>query len=536
MNKTISTNQPMRKYGPRRYIPSIINFFLSAILIVAQFIWIASVIAWGAQGNYAINLGLQVIAVALTLYICSRDIRTSHKLSWTFLILFLPIVGIVTYFLFGRPELTSGKRKKMEAVLAQTGQYRMSDPTVTEALRKECPDAYLQSEYIANYGGYPIYREEDTRYYDSGEAMFPEYLEDLKKAKHFIFIEFFILGTGEMLGRTLEVLEQKVKEGVEVYMIFDDFGSIQVLPRKFDRILEKKGIHAIRFNPFKPFLSIVMNNRDHRKIVVIDNQVCYTGGVNLADEYINAIERFGYWKDAAVRITGPATRNFTVMFLEMWEYARSEKMDYAHYLRQYEDDPYYRRSDYDAYMPQEGNGYVQPYCDFPLDREYVGENVYLNMIGRAHKYVYIATPYLIISSEMTKALVNAAKSGVDVRILVPAIPDKKLIYLMTKSNFRSLVNGGVKIYTYTPGFVHTKCFVADDCYATIGSINLDYRSLTLHFECGSFHYNTKVISDVKRDLYGAMQVSHEVSVEECEQKNVIVRTMLMVLKLFTPMM
>ncbi|MBE5891034.1 MAG: cardiolipin synthase [Lachnospiraceae bacterium] len=526
----------MRKHRPRRYGPSIINFFMTAILIIAQFVWLSSVVAWGARANSGINIGLQVIALILALYICSRDIRSSHKISWTFLILFLPIVGIVTYFLFGRPELTSGKRKKMSAVLEDSKPYRIGEEAIRKDLAVECPDAYLQSEYIANFAGYPLHTEVDTRYYDSGEAMFPEYLSDLKKAKHFVFIEFFILGTGEMLGKTLDILEEKVKEGVEVFIIFDDFGSIQVLPRKFDVTLEAMGIHAIRFNPFRPFLSIVMNNRDHRKIVVVDNQVCYTGGVNLSDEYINAISRFGYWKDAAVRITGPATSNFSVMFMEMWEYARGEKLDYAKFLRPFENNPYYERTDIQSYKPEKGVGYVQPYCDFPLDREYVGENVYLNLIGRAHHYVYIATPYLIISSEVSKALINAAKCGVDVRILVPAIPDKKLVYTLTKSNFRSLVNGGVKIYTYTPGFVHTKCFVADDSIATIGSINLDYRSLTLHFECGSFHYNTKAVMDVKKDLLSAIDESHMVSVEECENKNVVDRTILMVLKLFAPML
>ncbi len=513
-----------------RFKQSILNFIITILLILLQFAWIVYLIYWASTEFQYVNAVISFIAIIVSLYVASRNIRTSHKLSWVFLMLALPIVGVPAYYMFGRPELTRKRRKQMAAVLANSAPYRQSDEALVTAIKRENVDAYLQSQYIANYGGYPLHREETTKYYNSGEAMMDDFLEDLRGAKKFIFIEFFIIGIGQMWGQVLEILEQKVKEGVEVRVIFDDFGSRQVLKGKYDKDLEAKGIHAIRFNPFRPFLMVVMNNRDHRKIVVVDNKVAYTGGVNLSDEYINKVERFGYWKDAAVRITGNPCTNFTLMFLEMWNYARGEQLDYLGYIENT------NGPELQSPIAGSGKGYVQPYGDSPLDREYVGENVYINMISRAHRYVYIATPYLIIGSELSGALMNAAKSGVDVRIVVPGIPDKKLTYQLTKSNFRALINGGVKIYTYTPGFIHTKCFVVDGEYAAIGSVNLDYRSLTLHFECGSFHYKTEAVRGVEMDLRETIQLSREVSLDECENKSVIKRTVLMILKLFSPMM
>jgi cardiolipin synthase len=292
--------------------------------------------------------------------------------------------------------------------------------------------------------------------------------------------------------------------------------------------MRDKGIACAGFNPFRPLLSIVMNHRDHRKITVIDGRIAYTGGFNLADEYINVKEKHGYWKDAGIRLTGSCVWSFTSMFLEIWDYTMGTREDYDRY----------RNTSLLTEEPEddEERGFVQPYSDSPLDHEDVGENVYLHLIQHAQKYVYIFTPYLIIGSEMKTALVNAAKCGVDVRIVVPAIPDKKMVYLLTQADFAHLIKGGVKIYKYTPGFIHSKCFVVDDVHATVGTINLDYRSFYLHFECGAYLYRAKAVTQLKEDAIRTFEESHEVTLEECQNRLLIVRIFMGGLRLFAPLL
>jgi cardiolipin synthase len=292
--------------------------------------------------------------------------------------------------------------------------------------------------------------------------------------------------------------------------------------------MEQQGIRCIGFNPFRPVLSVIMNNRDHRKIAVVDGKIAYTGGFNLADEYINAKEKFGYWKDAGIRLTGDCVWSFTSMFLEMWDYIAGEESDCGHYLEPCNVQP--------EPITEEKAGFVQPYSDSPLDREDVGENVYLHLINHAKDYVYIFTPYLILGSEMRTALCNAAKCGVDVRIVVPAIPDKKMVYLLAQSEFPYLIKSGVKIYKYTPGFIHSKCFVVDDVYATVGTVNLDYRSLYLHFECGTCLYRAEAVMQVKEDALRTFEASHEVTLDECLSRRWIVRVFMGVLRLFAPLL
>lgn len=385
--------------------------------------------------------------------------------------------------------------------------------------------AYKQSSYISNWAPYPPYYEEETTYFSCGEELYPMFLEDLKNAKEFIFLEYFIVAPGLMFDSILDVLEQKVKEGLDVRLIYDDFGSLNYLPRKFYRQVESRGIKCVCFNPFRPVLSVIMNNRDHRKICVIDGNVAYNGGINLADEYINEQKRFGYWKDTAIRITGNSVWSFTTMFLGMWSYITKQEEDYLKY-----------KKEIPITSPCPQKGIIQPYGDSPLDKEDVGEIVYMNMISQAKRYVYIFTPYLIIGSEMQECLMNAAKSGVDVRIVVPGKPDKKIVYLLTESNFAPLIKAGVKIYKYTPGFIHAKCFVVDDEIATVGTINLDYRSLYLHFECGTFMYKTSTVLDVKKDALETFKHSRIVSYEDTRERFFLGRVFLMILNLFAPLL
>lgn len=508
------------------------KLFLGIIIIVLQFGWFVYLTYSATTVNSAVNIVFQIIAVALALYVANRDMRTSYKMSWIFLILFLPLFGCPAYFLFGSSGLTKGTRGRMAAVMDRINQFRKRNVQVEEQLAEENFYGAQQAGYLSEYAGYPVYREDTTKYYSRVEELFPKLLRDLSSAKKYIFMEYFIIEQGRMFDSILEILEEKAEEGVDVRLIYDDVGCIQTLPPKFYETLEARGIQTAVFNPFRPILSIIMNNRDHRKITVIDGQIAYTGGFNLADEYINARKKFGYWKDAGIRMTGECVWNFTSMFLEMWDFIKRTESDYIYY-----------RSTSIPEKPEESvskandsKGYIQPYSDSPLDHEDVGENVYLHLIQHAKKYVYIFTPYLIIGSEMKTSLINAAKCGVDVRIVVPGIPDKKLVYLLTQANFAHLIQGGVKIYKYTPGFIHSKCFVVDDVYATVGTVNLDYRSLYLHFECGTFQYKTQAVMQVKQDMLETFKISQEVTLEECQNRFILMRMFMGALKLFAPLM
>ncbi len=561
---------------------------LGAVAILAQLAWICYMVYRATAISKSFSLLFNILAVVLALYIINKDTRLYFKLSWVFFILCFPVAGCPCYFLFGRSDLTRKRRKRLAKVHEQISVHRQEDPKIKNQL-KEDENAWHQSEYITKNGKYPIYQEKETTYYKSGEDMFPQFLEDLRSAKEYIFLEYFILAPGVMLDSIVDILEQKVKEGVHVRLLYDDVGSIKCLPNHYYRGLQEKGIHCALFHPFRPMMSIIMNNRDHRKICVVDGRIAYTGGVNLADEYINEIERFGYWKDEAIRVTGESAWGFAMMFMELWNYCVGGDEDCMkfcpkEYLPQSDADALEKENvdtvkvgtsadvvhiggqeecnnesvksdekeanDSDktkvceqtavvnndkAFCNQAERGYVQPFSDSPLDHEYISENLYLNIINRANRYVYIFTPYLITSQEIATALITAAKSGVDVRIVTPEIPDKKLPYLLTQSNYEPLIKDGVKIYQYTPGFIHSKCILADDIYGVVGTINLDYRSLYLHFECGVYLYKAKALETLKEDMLETFDVSHEVVLKDHHGKNFFFQLFLSVLRLLAPL-
>lgn len=497
---------------------------LGVLAIFLQFFWIVYTIYGVTFANSAISVVFELVALFLSLQIANKEMRTSYKMSWIFLILFLPVFGITAYFLFGRAEITKGTRKKMVEVSNRFLPMRKEEEQVKKDIYSEDTYVGMQSDYITNYAGYPLYYNETSKYYGDIKALWYQLLQDLKEAKNYIFLEYFIIEEGKMFNEILTILEQKAKEGVLVRLIYDDMGCITTVSSHFDRMMRQKGIQCARFNPFRPMLSIIMNNRDHRKITVIDGKIAYTGGFNLADEYINEVERYGHWKDSGLRMTGEGVWNFVTMFLEMWDYITKENEDCEIYR--------YRKEEHQV----PAKGYIQPYGDSPMDHEDVGETVYLNMITHARKEILIFTPYLILGTEMIKALVNAAKSGVDVKIVVPGIPDKKMVYMLTKANFAPLLRGGVKIYRYLPGFLHSKCFVVDDELAVVGTINLDYRSLFLHFECGVFLYRTTSVAEVKEDMCQTLAACRQVSLEETKENRFFVRLFHGALKLFAPLM
>ena len=470
-------------------------------------------------------VALVALSIIMIIYLSSKKDNPAYKLAWTIPILLFPLFGGLLYLFFGVRKSSRSLLRKMDAAVKYTAPMLENSPDVTKRLFGLNKDAYCQSEYIAKYAGFPAYCDTTTEYLPLGEIKFKRLKEELLKAKHFIFLEYFIIGEGIMWGEVLEILEQKVKEGVEVRVMYDDAGCMGLIPYNYASVLRKKGIKAAVFNPFNPYLSPQLNNRDHRKIAVIDGHTGFTGGINLADEYINAYPKHGHWKDASIMLKGNGVWNLTVMFFQLWNVATGEEDDYDRYR------PHIHHSE-----SFESDGFVQPYGDAPTDDENVGELVYLNMIGRAKSYIYINTPYLIIDNELMTALSLAAKSGVDVRIVTPHHGDKWFVFMVTQSYYLQLIEEGVKIYEYTPGFIHSKTFVCDDLYATVGTVNLDFRSLYLHYECGVWMYKNSSVQSVKEDFLKTLDVCQRITAEECRSVPLWKRILRSILRVFAPLM
>ncbi len=470
-----------------------LNTILSRIVLVVlalalQALWLAAMILkLGDFVRYG-NIALTLFSLLMVFYIAQKDTKTSFKLAWVVPILLFPLFGGLIYLFFGTKSPTRRMRRKLERAAQEYACYKPDHRAIVDAIFAEDPAVGGQMRYLQNCGFAP-YKNTETTYFPIGEDYFAALLDELKKAQRFIFLEYFIVAEGRMWDSILAILEEKVAAGVEVRMLYDDLGSLTTLPYDYDRQLEKKGIQCISFNPFRPLLSIVMNNRDHRKILIIDGKVGFTGGVNLADEYINERSRYGHWKDSGVRLRGEGVWGLTLLFLEMWEAFRPTSEDISRFCPNFNGEEVTRTE-----------GYVIPYGDTPLDNEALAQNVYAAILHNARRYVYICTPYLIMDEELESALLLAAKRGVDVRMITPAIPDKQYVHALTRSHYPKLLAGGVKMYEYTPGFLHAKSFVCDDEVATVGTVNMDYRSLYLHFECSVYFYRSSLIPDIKRDF------------------------------------
>lgn len=505
------------------------RIFIVGILILLQIVILVGIAT--NLSNYVIyfHLFFIILGILIMLYLMNQNTEPAFKLSWALLILTFPIFGGLFYLIAGdnklrKKKLKEAKNVSQEVLKEYEVEYQQNE-TVKGNLLKQDKTMYHQSCYIWRATGMPVQENTKTEFLPIGEVFFEKLIEKLEKAKHFIFMEFFILTEGKMLNTIVEILARKATEGLDVRIMYDDLGSIFVLRDGYDKYLESLGIKCVIFNKFVPILSIGHNNRDHRKIVVIDGYIGFTGGINLADEYINEIEKYGHWKDTAILLEGEAVKNLTLMFLESWNYSRKEDKDLTKYMpKQYHKETF------------ESDGFVQPYGDSPLDKENVGENVYLNIINQANDYIYITTPYLIIDYTMITALQNAAKRGVEVCVITPHIPDKWIVYIVTQSYYESLIQAGVKIYEYTPGFIHAKGFVCDDKVGVVGSINLDYRSFWYHFECGVWLYQTKSIMEMKKDYTKTLEKCIQVTQEYCDKiplKNKIARIFV---KAFAPLM
>lgn len=467
---------------------------------------------------------LAVLSAVVVIGIATGRGKSAYKIAWIIPIILFPVFGGIFYLTLGKARLSPRMRRKMEKTkLLGENSLASSEPILKE-LAAASAQAASQARYIQNYAAYPVYRHQYSKFFPLGDLAFVAMLEELKKAEHFIFLEYFIIEEGTMWNQILEILVQKAREGVDVRLIYDDVGCLFKLPSGYHRKLEKLGIKTERFHPLVPTLSVTLNYRDHRKLMIIDGHTGFTGGINLADEYINVIEKYGHWKDSAFLIKGEAVWSLTVMFLAMWEYLRGETDNLEDFRPRV--------------FPEltESPGFIQPFADNPLDRETVSETVYFNLINRAQRYIYINTPYLILDNEILAAICAAAKSGVDVRIITPHIPDKSLVHTVTRSYYPLLLESGVKIYEYTPGFMHSKAIVADDEVAVVGSINLDYRSLYMAFENGVWLYGTESVQQIRDDFLATLQLCQPMSLEKYSNLSALQRLKWSILRLFAPLM
>ncbi|WP_156354084.1 cardiolipin synthase [Blautia glucerasea] len=472
---------------------------LILVLLVVQVLFLFSIFHWFEEFLPHIYGGVVIFTVFMVLYLLNSSMDPTAKITWLVVVMLLPVFGALL-FLYTQKNIGHRALRDHYAQLnKETEKSLTQNPETEKALRQSDPGAAALARYVGRSGCYPVYDHTSVTYFPLGEDKFKEMLIQLEKAEKFIFLEYFIVNEGEMWGKILEILVQKAKEGVDVRMLYDGTCELSTLPHDYPKRLQKLGIKCKMFAPIKPFVSTHYNYRDHRKILVIDGKVAFNGGINLADEYINTYEKYGHWKDTAVMVEGEAARSFTRMFLHMWFLDEKEK-DFDRFLNV-------------PVTPQTAKGFVMPYGDCPLDKDKVGEQVYMDMLNRAQNYIYIMTPYLILDGELENTLKYAAERGVDVQIILPGIPDKYIPFALALTHYKSLLESGVKIYEYTPGFVHAKVFVCDDREAVVGTINLDYRSLYHHFECATYMWGTDCIPQILNDFILTQEKCREMTVD-----------------------
>lgn len=502
----------MSKYGF-----SIIIMLLELFLVFAAFFYFSQLVP-----NWLSALVIVSLYIGTILTIVNRNMPPESKVTWL-LFAVVPVFGFLLYLMFGERRLSKKEIQQLEKMDSMKFREDNSYDLRVE-LKQENKSAFgIVKSLLSMDHNADVYDGTTSQYFPLGEEMFEAMLDDLRSAKKFIFLEFYIIDPGLMWNRILQILVDKVQQGVEVKLLYDDIGCMATLPGDYTKRLRKMGIDAHKFNKVIPRMTVAYNNRDHRKILVVDGQVGYTGGINLADEYINHIVRFGHWKDGGVRLEGRAVKALTRLFLMNWYINRGEITDFDRYH-------------FDS-QRVEGKGLYIPYGSGPkpIYKEQVGKAVYQNIINQAIDYVYITTPYLIIDYDLTEDIKNAAMRGVDIRIVTPFIPDKKLIQIVTRGAYPDLLEAGVKIYEYTPGFIHSKNVISDDELAVVGTINFDYRSLVHHYENAVLMYQTETIADIKQDFEDLFDVSKEISLETL-QNSWYQRLLKEIMQLFAPLL
>lgn len=496
-------------------------FVITLFLLEILFFVITSLTLSSFGFNKYITAGTKIIFLLIDLYfivyILNSDKHPRFKLAWILLVAIFQSLGVLMYLIFADKKIPyelSNDYLKTQKLLSQ-------DESVNEKIK----DKNILKQFVSTADcGYPYYSNSNLEYYASGEEYFENLIKEIAKAKNFIFLEYFIVKNGEMLETLIEALRKRIEEGVKVYLMYDDGGSLEAMPDGLAERLNSYGIKVCIFSEVKISLLLLSmtNHRNHKKTVIIDNKVAFSGGINIGDEYINKVVRFGHWKDSGIKVSGECVQNFTVSFVQFYNYYAKEKLNVEDFLLEHD----FKKK----------NNVVLPFVDSPTDNMNTCKNVHINMINSAKDYIYMCTPYLIIDEEIENALINAAKSHVDVRILVPYIPDKKTVFMVTRSHYQKLVSNGVKIYEYTPGFIHAKDFVCDDNIGLVGTINMDYRSYYLHYECGFLIHNDKVLLKVKENFLNTIQISHEVTMKEIKETKPIVHVARAILNMFAPLL
>ncbi len=502
-------------------------FFITCMFLIQLTLLIIFLLYFNKYFIYLYGLNL-IVGMIFTFIIINDNINPAFKITWILISIALPFLGGMIYLTFGEKRLLKSVKKRLfNFSIKFKDSMDLTKDYDIETLNDSDMNVYRQAKYVNTATGSPVFFNTKTKYFSSGEKSFEEYLNDLKSAKKFIFMEYFIISEGFFLDSVLKILKEKAEKGLDVKIILDDVGSIFTLSNKKIEEMKSYGIKIVEFNQIHGIILPKHNNRTHRKMTIIDGKIAYTGGINIADEYINVIEKYGYWKDSVLKLEGHAVASFINMFISLWDYSTGENTDL---------NSLYDKKDIEKNSNiKEELGVVIPFSDTPIE-ESSSENMYLNMIRRANRYIYITTPYLIITWEMENALISAAKTGVDVRIITPHIPDKKYVHLLTRSFYKRLIDNGVKIYEFEKGFIHAKNFVCDDEFVVIGSINLDYRSLYLHFECAVWTFGTPIIKDVKRDFERTLKKSIAITPEWIKKRKLITKILQSLLKLFAPLM
>lgn len=496
---------------------SFLAFCFQVALVFTVFLFYEQYFVWFQIVSIA-------VAVLVFLGVVNKEMNPEFKVPWIVLIFAVPFFGTVLYLMFANSRIPTGQYRRMVEIYCRCESYVAVPEAENKAMLASLGNCAGMERFLRKNSFSRGYTGSKASFFTSGEQFFQDLLIEVKGAKKFIFMEYFTIEKGKFWNSVHEVLVEKVKQGVEVRVMYDDIGCAGRLRGGYYKTLKKEGINCVKFNPFYPVISGIHNNRDHRKITVIDGKIAYTGGVNITDEYINEVSPYGHWKDTVVKIEGEAVNNFTVMFLQLFDSTAKTVSEYGKYL-------FKEREKF------EDGGYVHPFGDGPKPfyREQVGESVYIDLINKAEKYVYITTPYLIPDYNLVTAIKSAAYRGVDVRIITPHVPDKKIIFNMTRSNYKQLLQAGVKIYEYTPGFIHAKGMVADDVIAAVGTINLDYRSLVHHYECGVVIYKSPCVEEVAADFVNTQRLCIEIN-DKNYKMPFLASLLNAVLRLFSPML
>lgn len=497
------------------------RLLITSILILLQILIIVLPAFFLSSLYIPVYLVLDIISIIIAINIVNRNNAPGFKIAWILPVLCFPVGGALLYIMFGRSHLNKRNTAKLQKAVDSSAGIINPDNELLDMIGEKNAHLKREASYIINNSRSNIYAFTETEFLNPGSIFLEHLIVELKKAENYIFLEYFIIGEGEMWGRILEILKEKAANGVEVRLMYDDIGCINLLPLDFPEQMEKFGIKTAVFNPYKPSLDKFLNYRDHRKFAIIDGKVAFTGGINIADEYINRRERFGFWEDSSVKLHGDAVAKVVVLYLEMWYFVTGEQADFEKYVIKYQ---------------AKNDGFVIPFSDEPLFRGLIHENAYINVIENSKKSICICTPYLIIDEVMESSLIRAAKSGIDVKIITPHHPDKKLVFETTRSNYESLIKNGVKIYEFKPGFMHTKMIISDETTAIVGTCNFDYRSFYLHFENGVWMYKSKAVTEALKSFYRALGVSERITPGFFENLPLRTRLLRSLLKILAPLM